>query len=172
MNENEKFKVAEVIAYMLFEIGQYRLDIDVAKTKQFYKTADVVSKSCSCDGCLNFEKAVSKLPPVIISFFTKLGIDMRKVCECYVNFSDDDGTLLYGGFYHVCGILLDGKSAWKKMNKNTFYWDKKAAFSVSSDFFISFQKDIALLEKEFPLPVIQLEFFARLPWVLEKENPY
>ena len=51
---------------MLFEIGQYRLDIDVPKTRQFYETADVVSKSCSCDGCLNFERAVSKLPPVIM----------------------------------------------------------------------------------------------------------
>ena len=64
---------------MLFEIGQYRLDIDVPKTRQFYETADVVSKSCSCDGCLNFERAVSKLPPVIISFFTNLGVDMRKI---------------------------------------------------------------------------------------------
>lgn len=116
---------------MLFEIGQYRLDIDVPKTRQFYETADVVSKSCSCDGCLNFERAVSKLPPVIISFFTNLGVDIRKACECYVNYADDDGTLLYGGFYHVCGILLDGTSAWKKMNENTSYWDKEASFPVS-----------------------------------------
>ena len=161
-----------MIVYMLFEIGQYRLDIDVPKTRQFYKATDVVSKSCSCDGCLNFERAVSKLPPVIISFFTNLGVDMRKVCECYVNYADDDGTLLYGGFYHVCGILLDGTSAWKKTNENTSYWDKEASFPVSSDFFISFQKDIALLEKGFPLPVIQLEFSAKIPWVLEKRNPY
>ena len=58
------------------------------------------------------------------------------------------------------------------MNENTSYWDKEASFPVSSDFFISFQKDIALLEKGFPLPVIQLEFSARIPWVLEKRNPY
>lgn len=133
-------EVVEVIAYMLFEIDQYHLDIDVPKTRQFYKTADVVSKLCLCDGCLNF--------------------------------ADVDGTLLYGGFYHVCSILLDGTSAWKKLNENTSYWDKEASFPVSSDFFISFQKDIALLEKGFPLPVIQLEFSARIPWVLEKRNPY
>lgn len=162
----------EVIAYMFFEIGQYRIDIDVAKTKQFYKNADLASTSCSCDGCLNFQKAVDTLPPSIIAFFTNLGIDMKKVCECYVNFTDDDGMLLYGGFYHVCGTLLDGESAWKKIDENTSCWDNEAAFCVSPDFNVSFQKDVALLEKGFPMPAIQLEFSARIPWVLEKSNTY
>lgn len=31
---------------MLFEIGQFKLDVDVSKTKHFYDTADRVSKSC------------------------------------------------------------------------------------------------------------------------------
>lgn len=143
---------------MLFEIGQYRLDIDVPKTRQFYKTADVVSKSCSCDGCLNFERAVSKLPPIIISFFTNLGVDMRKVCECYVNYADDDGTLLYGGFYHVCGILLDGTSAWKKTNENTSYWDKEASFPVSSDFLFLSKKILHCWKKDFHFLLSSLNF--------------
>ncbi|MDE6953742.1 MAG: hypothetical protein K2P09_08015 [Erysipelotrichales bacterium] len=157
---------------MFFEIGQYRLDIDVARTKHFYENADFVSKSCSCDGCLNFEKAVSALPISVIAFFTNLGTDMKKVCECYVNDTADDGTLLYGGFYHICGTLLDGKSAWKSIDENTFCWDSNATFSICPDFFVSFQENVALLEKDFPLPVIQLEFFAKIPWVLEKENTY
>lgn len=155
---------------MLFEIGQYRIDVDIVKTKQFYKNADIISRSCTCDGCLNFEKAVDALPPSIIAFFADLGIDMRKACECYVNCTNEDGSLLYGGFYHICGTLLEGESAWKKINGNTFYcWDNKAVFCVSPDFHVSFQKDVALLEKDFPLPVIQLDFFARIPWVLEKD---
>lgn len=157
---------------MIFDIGQYRLDIDVVKTKHFYKNAHVVSKSCSCDGCLNFEKAVSTLPASVITFFANLGIDMKKVCECYVNCTNDDGNLLYGGFYHVCGTLLEGKSVWKKINENISRWDSKSAFSISPDFCVSFQEDIALLEKEFPLPVIQMEFSAKIPWVLKKSNPY
>lgn len=157
---------------MVFEIGQYKLDIDVVKTKYFYKNADVVSKSCSCDGCLNFEKAISELPTTVITFFTNLGIDMRKVCECYVNDADDNGNLLYGGFYHVCGTLLEGKSAWRKINKSFLHWDSKSGISISSDFCVSFQKDTALLEEEFPHPAIQLDFSAKIPWVLKKRNPY
>lgn len=157
---------------MLLKVGQYKLDIDIVKTEHFYKNADVVSKFCSCDGCLNFEKAVSTLPAAVISFFTNLGIDMQKVCECYVNDTEDNGVLVYGGFYHVCGTLLDGESAWKKSDDNIFRWDSKSAFSISPDFSVSFSEDVALLEKDFPRPVIQLEFFAKIPWVLEKRNTY
>ena len=135
---------------MVFEFGSYKADIDVEKTRHFYKNAESVSKRCSCDGCTNFEE----------------------VCECYVNITNDNGTLLYGGFYHVCGTLLDGESAWKKINDSTAYWDDGAAVSVSPNFRVSFQEDISLLETGFPLPVIQLEFSASIPWVLEKKNTY
>lgn len=157
---------------MLFEFGQYRIDVDVEKTKQFYKNADFVSKSCSCDGCLNFEKAVSTLSSSVLAFFANLGIDMKKVCECYVNFTDNDGKLLYAGFYHVCGTLLDGESPWKKINETAFCWDNEATFHVSPGFYIAFQKDVDLLEEGFPLPVFQLEFSAKIPWVLKKRNSY
>lgn len=157
---------------MIIEFGQYKVDVDIQKTKEFYKKAELVSKGCSCDGCLNFEKAVGVFPQSVTMFFTNLGIDLRKVCECYVNCTNKDGTLLYGGFYHVCGTLLNGKSAWKKINDRTSYWEENATFAVSLDFHISFQEDIALLEADFPLPVIQLEFSANIPWVLNKENTY
>lgn len=157
---------------MYIKFGQYEADIDIEKTKQFYENADVVGNNCVCDGCLNFEKAVDTSPQAVKKFFDTLGIDMRKACECYVNCADNDGSLLYGGFYHVCGILLHGESAWRKTSETASCWDNKAAFSISPDFYISFQKDIVLLEKDFPLPVIQLEFLAKIPWVLKKENPY
>ena len=157
---------------MYIKFGQYEVDIDIEKTKQFYENAEVVSKNCACDGCLNFEKAVDTSPQAVKIFFDTLGIDMQKACECYVNYADNNGSLLYGGFYHVCGILLHGESAWRKTSETASCCDYKATFSISPDFYISFQKDIALLEKDFPPPVIQLEFFAKIPWVLKKESPY
>ena len=70
---------------MVFEFGSYKADIDVEKTRHFYKNAESVSKRCSCDGCTNFEEAVAVLPQSVIKFFADLGIDMRKVCECLEN---------------------------------------------------------------------------------------
>lgn len=157
---------------MIFEFGQYKVSIDIEKTKKFYENADTVSKSCSCDGCLNFEKAVGCLPHSVHKFFADIGVDMRKACECYVNHVNDDGTLFYGGFYHLCGTLSEGRSAWKNLCDKTAYWDTEAAFPISPDFHVSFHKDIVLLEKGVPLPVIQLDFSADIPWVLEKKNTY
>lgn len=157
---------------MIFEFGKFKVDIDVEKTKQFYENAEKVSKSCSCDGCQNFEQAVEILPQSVNGFFANLGIDIRKVCECYVNCTNTNETLLYGGFCHACGTLLNGKSAWKKSSETSSYWNDEVTFTISDDFYVSFKNDVALLETDFPLPVIQLEFSANIPWVLDKKNTY
>ena len=157
---------------MLFEIGHYKLDIDIAKNKHFYDRADWVTQHCTCDGCLNFEKAVDFLSPTVRTLFANLGVDMKKVRECYVNCTNNDGTLLYGGFYHVCGTLLEGKGGWTNNGENHTYWNSDSAAHIDLNFEISFQNEIDLLEKDFPLPVVQLEFLANIPWVLKKSNPF
>lgn len=63
---------------MIFQFGEYKIDVDVEKTKQFYNRAKTVSEECQCDGCLNFERAVDKLPQNIRDFFSALGVDMKK----------------------------------------------------------------------------------------------
>jgi hypothetical protein len=157
---------------MIFEYGQYMVDVDVARTIQFYEQAEFVSNGCSCDGCRNYEHAVEVLPQPVRSFFAELGIDMKKICECYVNCTNQDGSLLYGGFYHLCGTLSGGRSAWVQNGPDSAYWEKGRTFSVDQNFHVSFSASLDLLEKNFPLPALQLEISANIPWVLEKENPY
>ena len=157
---------------MIFEFGQYLIDVDINKTRLFYENACVVSRGCSCKGCRNYEKAVDILSPQIILFFSRLGVDMRKVCEVYVCTDNSDGTLLYGGFYHLCGTLLNGKSAWVSLNQAVSHWENDQAFEVENGFHISFRQECDLLEGNFPTPALQLEISANIPWVLEEENDY
>lgn len=157
---------------MIFECGSYKIDVDVDRTKQFYETASRVSEGCSCSGCRNYEKAVQKFPTVITDFFAGLGIDMRCVCEVYVNYANPDGSLFYGGFYHLCGTLLSGKSAWVPTSSTSSYWKDDRTFPVTDNFHISFQQECDLLEKDFPLPALQLELSANIPWVLPEENTW
>jgi len=157
---------------MIFEFGQYKVDIDVDKTRSFYENAPFVSEGCSCSGCRNYEKAIIVLSTEVTGFFSDLGVDMRKVCEVYVNYCNSDGTLFYGGFYHLCGTLLAGDSAWVPINTSTSYWKKEQAFQVTNDFHISFKRDYDLLEADFPRPVLQLEISSNIPWVLHEENKY
>ncbi len=157
---------------MIFTFGQYKVDIDVDKTRQFYTAAKLVSEGCSCSGCRNYEKAVSFLPKKILDFFAVLGVDMRKIAEVYVNCRNTDGTLLYGGFYHLCGTLLAGTSAWTPVDPTISHWEEAQAFKISADFEVSFQSECHLLEKDFPLSALQLEISANIPWVLSEENTY
>ncbi len=151
---------------MLFEFGPYKADIDVYKTKLFYEKHGLAAGGCDCDGCRNFARAAETLPQPVRSFFTQLGIDIRKPCECYVHYTNEDGTLLYGGFYHVCGTLPN------KEGKKRESICQEEYFNVSPDFGICFTDSVCLLEENFPAPVIQLEISANLPWVLQEENSY
>lgn len=157
---------------MIFNFGQYRIDVDVDKTKFFYEKATRVSEGCSCVNCQNYEQAEEYLPELVQRFFDTLGIDYKKACECYVNCSNNDGTLFYGGFYHICGTMLSGNSAWIDVNENCSHLDESAMFKITDDFKVSFQDEVSLLEEEFPNPVIQIEFLANIPWVLKGECPY
>lgn len=150
---------------MIFEFGHQKVDIDVERTRQFYHGATEIS--CTCDGCVNFVKAVDVPPAPVKTFFDDLGIDLKKAAEIYIGYQNDDGSLLYLGFCHVCGIILDGDSFWGVLAQKG-----NDPFRVSPNFMVHFHNDISLLERNFPKPVIQLEFDARIPWVLDKPCDY
>ncbi|MGN1032247.1 MAG: hypothetical protein ACI4PU_02185 [Intestinibacter sp.] len=157
---------------MIFKFNQYVIDIYIDKTRRFYQTAKNITHGCNCSGCRNFEKAVSHLPQEVRAIFDKMGIDMKKAREAYINCKNSDGTLFYAGFYHICGKLLSGSSPWKETSQMSKELDEKKLFKINEDFEIAFQNEVDLLEKNFSSPVIQLEFFANIPWVLEEENTY
>lgn len=162
---------------MIVQFGQFKAEIDVDKTQEFYKKMECVSKGCDCAGCRNYESAIDFLPDEVTHFFYSIGIDMKKISEVYVNTTNPDGTVFYGGFYHLCGKLLEGKSAWVEqwIEKDTVRvdrWEHSKTYSVSKDFYISFQEDCSLVETGFPAPVLQLEIEANIPWVLKEKNTY
>ena len=150
---------------MIFEFGPYRVDVDVERTRQWYKTEPTASQCCDCDGCINFERAADLFPERVKSFFTALGANPKKPIEVYVNCANRDGTLLwYGGWYHLCGTLLsEGEELWQVTEGEPF---------GPRGFQIFFKGDLDCVQENCPRPVVQMEINADIPWVLEKENTY
>ena len=142
---------------MVFVLGPYRVDVDVENTQAFYARASAVAENCTCAGCRNYQSAVSFLPHQIRQFFDALGVKLEKACEVYVVCKNPDGTLQYGGFYHIRATLLAGGDQ---------------AFAVADSFQVSFHEDCALLDPDFPFPALQMEIFADIPWVLSERNEY
>ena len=142
--------------------GPFALEIDAERTKAVYSGLERVSQGCQCSGCRNFEEAVRQIPPQVKEFFACLGIDPHKPAEVYVNAQNPDGSLYYGGFYHLFGRLLAGDSAWKSGH----------AVFITDQFCAAFQEECGLVEPGFSDQVLQLEFLANLPWVLEETSDY
>ena len=155
---------------MVFEIGACKLDIDVEKNKIFYKNAKKITDYCSCDGCNNYVMATEFFPNEVKDFFDKLGIDCKKPAEIWVWCSENDGKVLYyGGFYHLCGQLLQGEDFWKDNGMR----NDEGVYHLVDGYSVGFSRKIELLEKDFPCPAIQMEIdFSKVPWVLKSRNSY
>ncbi len=155
---------------MIFRFGNYTLDVDVERTRAFYARGDVktTSQQCTCAGCQNYDKAILKMPAAVTDFLESLGLDPRKPAEAFdvMGGLAEDGKVLYNGFYHLCGVRLQGEDAWVKTAKDMKHLDGDRMYAVDGDFKVSFEEEVCLLHEAFPTPVLQMEFDARLPVAL------
>lgn len=162
---------------MEYLFGNYKVNIDVEKTRLFYDREDTITMGCKCDGCCNYEKAVDYFPDEVKSFFSEIGVDLKKAAEIIAYVAEDDGKMIYyGGFYHVCGIMESNTDVWLSVNHGEdhqlFSLDDDNMYSITENYKIGFTNKCALIEDNFPLPVLQMEISFHCPWVLDKENSY
>lgn len=135
---------------MQISLGPILLDVDVASTRRFYETSSGYLP-CTCAGCRNFPLAAPHMPAILLDALHKLGVDPLKPAEQWVNCASPDGqSALYGGFYHVCGKIMNDTHRW-----------------LTPELTLLVCEDCALLEPDFPSPCFQVEFCCRLPWMLE-----
>lgn len=149
-------------------IGKWNLEVDVEKTKKFYQTYPQITEGCNCLYCKNFVVAVAHLPQPVMDFFEQLGIDPTKEGEVSGYCENDDGTHLYGVFYHIVGRLISGPDCWVKTGTETSHLNTNNLINISG-FSFGFTNGINLLPDGFPKPSLQLEFEGNVPWILDKE---
>jgi hypothetical protein len=105
--------------------------------------------------------ACDTFPKKIMNIFNLLGIDPRKEGEVYECLENEDGTQLYGGFYHIVGRIVYGPDLGIPNEV------EKEFYSLGhNEIEIGFNKDLALVPNAFPRPVIQFEFQMNVPWLL------
>lgn len=155
---------------MIFHFDNYTLDIDIDRTRAFYARDDVktISKQCTCAGCRNYDKAILTEPAAVLDFLRSLGIDPGKPAEAFdvMGQLDENGMVWYNGFYHLCGVRLEGEGAWVNHAGGGCSRDENRMYVVDPSFKVSFEEKIYLLHEAFPTPVLQMEFDARLPVAL------
>lgn len=135
------------------------IEVDVGKTKEFYEK-DL--ELCHCLYCENYMEAVKYVAPSIIEVFTTLGINPSKPSHLSEFGELEDGLRLYIGSYHLVGRLVEGEfctdSEWNDTNT-----------AGVNNFTFGFKKEVSLVHNELQQPILQLDFEARIPWVLSEK---
>ena len=153
---------------MIFHFGNITVDADVEKTRRFYENASLITEYCNYADCRNFEAAADRLPSAVIRFFAELGVDLKKICECYTLYTGPDGWVCYGGFCHICGILLKGNESFYRIRENQTQQIHKP--DAKRKYWISVSDHVDLPEDGFPMPMLQIDFELEVPWVLDPEQ--
>lgn len=152
------------------QIGRWTIQCDPDATRQAFSRVPLGSpEACSCSDCLNFAASrVRAYPSEVLLIFDELGIDSRKESEIWHTHRDESGLHHYGGFFHFIGTIQSGRDVMVKMNGYGTY-----DFEGIGEYFEwGLASETALVPEPFTgFPVTQLEFAARIPWVIDKPEP-
>ncbi|MBP1917482.1 hypothetical protein [Lederbergia galactosidilytica] len=144
----------------LIRLLNWSFEVDVGKTRQFYEK-DI--ELCNCLYCKNYMEAVRHLDQSIIEVFTALGINPTKPNHLSEFGETEDRLCLYIGSYHIVGRLVEGQyctdSDWNDINT-----------AVIENFTFGLGKELVFVHDELPRPVLQLDFEALIPWVLNEKT--
>jgi hypothetical protein len=151
--------------------GRWELMCDPELTRKSYASVTVGGpEECGCDPCLNFIAARQHTyQSVVLELFDKLGIFCEREVEIYHMARLKPGRHLYGGWFHFVGSIVAGADAAKQISENIW---QPALEKTSESFSLGFSSRIALAREPFKnLPLVQLEFTAEVPWILDKTEP-
>ena len=153
---------------MIFDFGNFRVDIDVESTKAFYsKYGKTVLEDCGCVNCRNYYEAILKVSDKVKSFFNSIGIDLQKSPEATWWDTNENGIAYYSIIFHVVGTIIQSVDIFKPVGDNGYQLINDNLYEIDKDFKVGFTSNVILVEKDFPNPCIQLEIEAYLPWMID-----
>jgi hypothetical protein len=83
----------------------------------------------------------------------------------------ESGRHLYGGWFHFVGSLLPSEGEASDAAKSVWASNVDSGTEFS-EFSFKFSERADLAHEPFKgLPLVQLEFLAKIPWVIDAEEP-
>jgi len=147
--------------------GRWQISCDPSETRRAYQAVITGSPDvCDCCFCRNLVAAKKWVYPAeALALFDRLGIDARKEVETCHHGRLESGLHLHGGFFHFVGSIKAGADAIRS-NGAVELEPMTAAFSLG------FTSHVSLVQPPFAgLSLVQLEFLAQVPWILEESEP-
>jgi len=151
----------------LIEFRDWKLRCDREATRHAYeRAAREEPEECSCEYCRNFASARDRVfPSEVLTLFSRLGIDHRLSPEVFHYKRLGPRRHLYGGWFHFVGSIEAGPNPKGQGSEGAWSLD---LVPITPDFRLGFTSKSALYFRAFlGLPIVQVEFEAEVPWVLE-----
>ncbi len=153
------------------EVGRWVIRCDAEATRRAYRAVPHgAPEDCGCDECRNFAAARHLIyTPEVLALLDRIGIDHRKEAEIYYNAPLGAGVHYYGGWFHFVGAIESGEEAWMPDGEGS---GVARAESLTDTFQFELSTRLGLVPDSFEAgPVVQLDFFAKVPWVVDLPGP-
>jgi hypothetical protein len=147
------------------------LDADPFATCAAYsKIQSGGADTCGCNACKNFAASRKTVyPENVRTLFDVLGVDLQKEAEVSHFAKLDSGLHYYGGWFHAVGQITGGDETQVEMRENIYAFDLEPETNTF---------DIGLTSRGQLIPepfhgqrLIQVEFTAKIPWIICEPEP-
>jgi hypothetical protein len=153
---------------MQLAIARWRVEYDPDLTRHCFAQLPRGS-GCDCSDCRNFDTALDvAFPAPFKALAHTLGVDLSKPAELTPWGREPSGLHLVGGWYHVVGAILEGADVVRRVGgSGTLEFEE-----LLPGFEFGFGREASLVPEVFhDRRIVQLEFQARVPWVLSESEP-
>lgn len=153
------------------QFGRWEISSDAESTRRAYASVSIGGpEECGCEPCLNFAAVRAQIYPAnVLYLFEELGISPNREVEIYHMARLSSGRHLYGGWFHFVGSILSGADAATQVAENLWQPNLEVADENLS---LGFSSRLELVREPFAgLHLVQLEFTAKVPWVLASTEP-
>jgi hypothetical protein len=149
-------------------VSRWLINHDPDATYRCYASL-AVGTGCDCNQCRNFDAAAGRtFPPEFVALAGALGIDPTKPAELCHWCREPSGLHLTIGWFHLVGSISAGEDVihWAS-NSGTYRFEE-----LVPGLEFGFSARLNLVREAFAgLPLVQLEFQTRVPWVLAEPEP-
>jgi hypothetical protein len=153
----------------LVRFGRWTVRAEPEKTRAAYQSLVAASERCGCNICKNYQAARERVfGAEAQELLRQLGIDGTREVEILHTHRISRGRHAYQGWFHLFGALESGKDAYVPRGDAFALEVEGCGDSLS----FGFTSRLSLVSNVWVnAQILQLEFTAIVPWVLEIDEP-
>jgi hypothetical protein len=153
----------------LVRFGRWTLRAEPEKTRSAYAGLVAASERCGCNICKNFQVAREQVfGHEARALLAELGVDFAREIEVVHTHRIARGRHAYEGWFHLFGILESGRDAYVPRG-DFFAVELEACGETLSLGFTARLRGVSSVWVN--APMVQLDFAAIVPWLLDIDEP-